>query len=90
MIPLSIASITKEALKLMRSSLPSMIEIKQEIKSNSFITGDPSQIHQIIMNLCTNASHAMEEKGGLLKISVSNTALSSSNKNKIFNLKNKQ
>jgi len=61
--------ILKEALKLLRASLPATIDIYQEIDTNPrYILGDPTQIHQIIMNLCTNAYDAMREKGGVLKV----------------------
>lgn len=84
---ISVAAITKEALKLMRSSLPATVEIKQKIESTAFIMGDPTQIHQIIMNLCTNASHAVEEKGGVVDIRVSDVILPSGSNNKIIDLK---
>ncbi len=76
--PLQISSITKESLKLLRSSLPSTIEIQQEIKSDSLIMGDPTQIHQIIMNLCTNAAQAMEKNAGVLKVSLQDVWLDES------------
>ncbi|MCD4677969.1 MAG: response regulator, partial [Desulfobacula sp.] len=63
--------IIKEALKLIRSTIPTTIEIKQNISSDcGAIKADPTQIHQIIMNLATNAYHAMEETGGVLKLSL--------------------
>ncbi len=66
--PVEINFIIKEVTKLLRSSLPSTISIKQNKKSNSLVLGDPTQLHQILMNLCTNAGHAMREKGGSLNI----------------------
>jgi len=66
--PLKISLIIKEALKLLRSSIPTTIEIKQNINSKSMVIADPTQIHQVTMNLCTNAYHAMKETGGLLTI----------------------
>lgn len=70
--PIEISPLIKEALKLLRSSLPSTIEIRQDIAPNvGDVLADPTQIHQIIMNLCTNASHAMREEGGLLEVTVS-------------------
>jgi PAS domain S-box-containing protein len=61
--------IIKEALKLIRSTIPTTIEIKQNIQSDcGAIKGDPTQIHQILMNLATNAYHAMEETGGKLNV----------------------
>jgi PAS domain S-box-containing protein len=60
--------IVKEALKLLRATLPSTIDIRTEIGSEAYIQADATQIHQIIMNLCVNANHAMEESGGVLTI----------------------
>jgi PAS domain S-box-containing protein len=61
--------IVKEALKLLRASLPSTIEIRQEILTDSsYVMADPTQIHQILVNLCTNAAHAMHENGGKLSV----------------------
>ncbi|MCP4551725.1 MAG: hypothetical protein GY834_06730, partial [Bacteroidetes bacterium] len=63
--------IIREALKLIRSTIPTTIEIKQDIKTDcGVIKADPIQIHQIIMNLTTNAYHAMEETGGKLTVSL--------------------
>jgi len=65
------ASIIKEGVKLLRSSIPATIEINEDIDpATGVILADPTQIHQILMNLCTNAFHAMEEKGGRLDISL--------------------
>ncbi len=67
--PLQIEPLIKEALKLLRSSLPSSIEISQQIDSDlDNVMADPIQIHQIIMNLCTNAAQAMDDSGGQLII----------------------
>ena len=61
--------VIKEALKLIRSTIPATIYIKQDIQADcGVIKADPTQIHQIIMNLATNAYHAMEETGGELNI----------------------
>jgi PAS domain S-box-containing protein len=60
--------IIKEALKLLRASLPSTIQIQELMKSTSFVLGDPTQIQQVIMNLCTNANHAMKGRGGILRV----------------------
>jgi CheY-like chemotaxis protein/two-component sensor histidine kinase len=67
--------IIKEAIKLLRASLPSTIEILQEIESDAYILGDAAQVHQIIMNLCVNAGHAMEASGGSLSISLKDQEL---------------
>jgi PAS domain S-box-containing protein len=69
--PLMIDLIIKEALKLLRSTLPSTIDIVQRVSPNlDPILADPTQIHQIIMNLCTNASHAMTPAGGQLSVTL--------------------
>jgi CheY-like chemotaxis protein len=73
---ISSALIIKEVLKLLRASLPTTIEIKQNIQSNvDPIFADPTQIHQVIMNLCTNSGHAMSDTGGILQISLNNFEL---------------
>ncbi|QTA81522.1 Two component system response regulator/histidine kinase, PAS domain-containing [Desulfonema limicola] len=71
-MPLKIQFIIKEALKLIISSLPATIKIIQNIDDNCGpVNAEPVQIHQIIMNLCTNAYHAMEKTGGKLEIGLS-------------------
>ena len=70
MQPVKINLIVNEALKLLRASLPSTIQINNSIKSNLAVMSDPTNIHQVIMNLCTNAGHAMQENGGLLEVSL--------------------
>lgn len=68
---LKISSIIKESLKLLRSTLPSTIDIRTNILSESFtIIADLSQINQALMNLFTNAAHAMRENGGILEVSL--------------------
>jgi PAS domain S-box-containing protein len=69
--------IIKEAVKLLRASLPSTIDIQQKIESEAYILGDPAQIHQIIMNLCVNAGHAMEASGGVMSVSLTDEELDS-------------
>jgi nitrogen-specific signal transduction histidine kinase/ActR/RegA family two-component response regulator len=64
-------AIIKEVAKLLRSTLPTTIDIKRTIAPGcSAIDADPTQFHQILMNLCTNAYHAMEDSGGTLTISL--------------------
>jgi len=75
-IPMHPAAIVIEAITLLRSSLPTTITIKQDIDPGAgVILADPSQIHQIVMNLCTNAFHAMEAEGGTLTISLNKKTL---------------
>ncbi|QTA78331.1 Two component system response regulator/histidine kinase [Desulfonema limicola] len=70
-IPVQIHIIVKEALKLIRSSLPATIEIHQRITDSGYVMADPTQIHQVVMNLCTNAFHAMQDTGGVLTATLS-------------------
>ena len=68
--------IIKEVLKLLRASLPTTIEIKLNIEPHlDAIFADPTQIHQVMMNLCTNSAHAMGDKGGILEVSLQNVNL---------------
>ena len=67
--PLRIQYVVKEALKLLRASIPTTIEIQNSIDMQcGAIHADPTQIHQVIMNLCTNAYHAMQDSGGVLDV----------------------
>ena len=71
--PVKLSSIVEEEARLLRSTLPANIEIRVNINSEQGIVyADHTQMHQVVMNLCTNAAHAMEENGGVLKISLSN------------------
>jgi PAS domain S-box-containing protein len=77
-IPIQVGPIVKEALKLLRSSLPTTVEIRQNIESDTgIVEADPTQIHQILMNLCTNAAHAMREEGGILEVAIRNVEIGS-------------
>ncbi|MBN1847818.1 MAG: PAS domain S-box protein [Deltaproteobacteria bacterium] len=70
--PLHIGIIIEEALRLLRSSLPTTIEIRKKLNSKSdLVMADVTQIHQVIMNLCSNAGHAMKAKGGVLNVTLS-------------------
>ena len=72
--------IIKEVLKLIRSTIPTSIDISEDIQKDcGIIKADPTQIHQVIMNLCTNAYHAMIDTGGQLSISLKETLLDEQN-----------
>jgi PAS domain S-box-containing protein len=75
--PIQVKPLVKEALRMLRASIPSTVEIEQYVQSDALVMGDPTQIHQILMNLCTNAAHAMEDKGGLLTVSLLDAELDS-------------
>ena len=68
-LPIRIQSVLKEVLKLVRSTIPANIEIKSHINADcGLVSADPTQVHQIAMNLITNANHAVEAKGGAIDI----------------------
>ena len=76
-IPMAPIHMVKEALKLLRPTLPSTITIKQQLDASTrIINADPTQFHQIVLNLCTNAFHAMEKTGGTLAITLKDCELS--------------
>ena len=71
--PVRMSPIVKEAMNFLRASLPSTIKIHKNIRASSgMISGDPTQIHQVLINLCNNSAHSMKEKGGILKVTLEN------------------
>jgi len=69
--PVELHYVIKEALNLLRATIPKTIQIQQDIDINcGTVHADPSQIHQVLMNFCTNAYHAMRENGGILAVSL--------------------
>ncbi len=69
--PIKVSSIIKETLKMLRATMPTTVELNLEVEEErDAIQGDPTQIHQVLLNLCANASHAMREKGGILTVSL--------------------
>ncbi len=68
--PIQPKAISEEIIRLLRSSIPTTIKINQQFDSESYIMGNPIQLHQILMNLCTNAAYAMEGTGGQLTITI--------------------
>jgi len=77
LMPVQIKPIVTEALKFLRASLPTTVEIVQNFQCDPTVMADPTQIHQILMNLCTNAGHSMQEKGGMMVVSMAEIELSS-------------
>jgi signal transduction histidine kinase/DNA-binding response OmpR family regulator len=74
--PLQLHLIIKETLKLLRASIPTTIEIRQDIDAScGAVLADPTQIHQVLLNLCTNSYHAMREKGGVLEVCLRETVI---------------
>jgi PAS domain S-box-containing protein len=77
--PVKIATVVKEALTFINSSLPKHIEIRDEIRAeSSMVAADPTQIQQILMNLCGNAADAMRENGGVLQVALEEMFVSES------------
>jgi len=78
--PMQLKYVVKEAIKFLHASLPSTIEIREEYDQDiGLIDADPTQMHQVLMNLCTNAGHAMEEDGGTLTVNLENAEIRAGN-----------
>jgi len=73
--PVSPRVIIKEVVRLLKATLPESIDIRQNLNSESMILADVTKIHQLLMNLCTNAGYAMKESGGLLTLSLKDVKL---------------
>ncbi len=74
--PVKMAELVRECISMLRPMLPATVEIRQSIDVDSgWINADPTQIHQVIMNLCTNADDAMRKRGGVLDISLTTTSI---------------
>ncbi len=71
-IPVQMSSIAKEALKLLRTTIPKSIEFNLNLNNPSIVMGDPTKIHQIFMNICTNAYQSMGDTGGTLEVELFN------------------
>ena len=74
-VPLQVNIVVKEVIKLLRASLPSYIEIIEDLDCEAVVMADATGIHQVIMNLCTNAFHAIGENYGILKIALHTTCM---------------
>jgi PAS domain S-box-containing protein len=74
--PVSPRIICKEVLKLIRATIPTNVEIEPSLQSDGLVLADATHIHQIVMNLCTNAAYAMKETGGILSVSLQDVHLS--------------
>jgi len=73
--PIQVSAIVMETLKLLSVSLPPNIKIQQDIQTDALVMADSTHIHQIVMNLCANAVHAMSDAGGFLKVRLSEEQL---------------
>lgn len=80
--PIYLRTIVEEAIKLLRPTLPTTISIEKNIPLEcNAVLADPTQIHQVILNLATNASHAMQSQGGLLYFGIESVSLDGKNSN---------
>ena len=85
--PVKVQTIIKEALTLLRASIPTSIEIKQNIDPDcGSVFANPTQIHQILINLCTNAYYAMRTTGGVLGISLESLEITGNDVNRLLEL----
>jgi signal transduction histidine kinase/ActR/RegA family two-component response regulator len=75
--PMDLQTVVQEAMKLLRATIPKTIEMKQQLTDQPvIIDADYTQMHQVIMNICTNAAHQMGEKGGILDVHLTREDLS--------------
>jgi len=87
--PVSLIPVVKEVLKLIRASIPSTIDIQQKIAdTDGLVMANQTQIHQVTMNLCTNAAHAMENSEGVLSVSLEDVLIDKTDEKNFTNLKN--
>jgi signal transduction histidine kinase/CheY-like chemotaxis protein len=86
--PLRVTPLVKQVAQFIRASLPATIEIKLKLNAESdIVMGDSIQIHQVIMNLCANAAHAMRDGGGLLEINLTNETVRGFDSTRYGNIK---
>jgi signal transduction histidine kinase len=69
--PIDLEETIRRSLNMVRPTLPANIKIRENLAASSLILGDQAQIHQVMMNLCSNAAHAMEETGGVIEVDLS-------------------
>jgi len=74
--PVPISPIIRDTFKLLRASLPSSIDIRQDIScEHDAVLAGPTQINQVLVNICTNSAHAMLEEGGVLDVRLEDIVL---------------
>jgi PAS domain S-box-containing protein len=75
--PIKVDRIIEEVLGFIRASIPTTIKIEKRLHSDALIMGNSTQVHQLLMNLCTNAAQAMEDEGGVLEVDLENITMGS-------------
>jgi PAS domain S-box-containing protein len=73
--PVQVQRVAEETAKLLRASIPSTVEMRLDLRSNGIVSANPTQISQVLMNLCTNAVQAMEDRGGILEVGLEEAEL---------------
>jgi PAS domain S-box-containing protein len=73
--PVRVAPLVEEATQFLRASIPTTIEIRRRIESDAVVLADPTDLHRIVINLCTNAALAMSEGGGVLEVGLQDVDL---------------
>ena len=86
--PIKIIPVIKESIQLLRATIPTTIEIRQNIKKdiNDTVLAEQTQIQQVLINLITNASHALGETGGIIEIEIQNIILKENSFSSTFDL----
>ena len=86
--PIKIIPVIKESIRLLRATIPTTIEIRQNIKKdiNDTVLAEQTQIQQVLINLITNASHALGETGGIIEIEIQNIILKENSFSSTFDL----
>jgi PAS domain S-box-containing protein len=74
-LPIRLDTVAREAVKLLRATLPATIELRSSFATPRTALADASQIHQVIINLCTNAMHAMADRAGVLTVELTELEL---------------
>jgi signal transduction histidine kinase/ActR/RegA family two-component response regulator len=86
--PIQLQPIVAEAINLIKASFPPGVEVRQQFDQKiGTVLADPTHIHQIVMNLCTNANHAMMKSGGILDVRLDAVKIDQKSAEKIQNLK---
>ncbi len=85
--PTPIHTVIQEALKLLRATIPSTIEIRDSLMTQASVLADPTQLHQVVINLCTNAEYAMRETGSLLEITLEDFEVTEENVRSVSGLR---
>jgi PAS domain S-box-containing protein len=76
--PVQVSLIVKEATKFLRASIPATVEIRTDVRSDAVVLAEPTDLHRIVINLCTNAALAMQDHGGLLELGLAEVELDES------------